>query len=1570
MTRRILAFCLSVMMLFCALPVQAFATDIGTAPTIAAETAETTTPIEEAVSEETISQTTAATVPETEETAPATEIPVTEETVPVTTAPVETLPAETVPAESVPEMIPEETETPTVPEETIPEETVVEAVEAPAAASGTYGSLSWNYENETLTISGSGEMTEGNYPWAECSTATVSLVVEDGVASIAPSAFLGFTALTSITLPSSVKTIGIAAFANCANLTQLTIPEGVETIDFVAFQECCNLTTVSLPVSLTTINGHAFRECPINEVHYAGDAQQWSAITIGEYNEPLTEATIHFADGTDQESTKPSWTLENGVLTISGIGAMEDYSTAPWYAQRESIHTLVIGEGITYIGANAFKSLTALTSVTLPETLTGIGMYAFSGCSALASIDLPANLTMIGTGAFSACTALTEINIPEKVTKIADAAFSECGSLSQVFLPAGLETVGDFAFQDCPITNVYFAGSDLQWCTVAIGNGNDSLTEADIYYSEVTGSATGKCGENLTWTLADGVLTISGSGDMYDYSGDAPWIATARAIRVLTVESGVTSIGKYAFASCLGLTTVTLPETLVTIGEGAFSTCSALTEITIPEGVTSIGSAAFIDCSKLTAITLPATLTEIGMCAFSDPPLATVHYGSDMEAWSAITIGEENSALLRATHFYSDGSITGTWGSNLSWMLVDGKLTITGSGDMKAGSTMPWNTYKNVIHTVVIGNGVTSLPANSFGLFPKLVNLSLPGSLVSIGDGAFATCSALKEVTIPEGLQTIGAAVFIDCGSLTTVHLPSSLTTIGDFAFRDCPLTDVYYAGTEGNWNTIAIGTENEALTGAEFHFLSGPADFDLFSGKSLTLSVINPETNKAYTAKQITWSIAEEYEPFASIKSNKLTAKKVFETVRVIAVGTIAATGETVAYKIDIHPALTHLLVLDEDGANISGKTILMDFSDESLTLTTDILPETMSKVTWTVSDSKKLQYAEYVGGENSLTIANPKGKAGTVTIKATAEAGVKKTVTVKVSFGSYAKAVEIAEPEKNAIKGGETLVLSASITEPETVTKAGIVWSVSDKTAATVSSGKVKAKNVAHPTLVTVTATSKDGQASDSIDITILPKNEGQLVLMSENAFVTNATKAMNVGDTYQLNAAVITNGEPVAQAVTWTSAKEAVATVDENGLITATGAGTAKITAECDGTKVTMTVKVSTLVADMELTTKDGKNLEEENGQTIVVVASGKGVNLVANILTEGAAKAVTWTLDSGSEYAKIASSGKLTANKDLTKPVYVVARATAKDGSSCTKTITVKILPIATGVQIYQNGTRVRSNTVFVCDMVTNPELKLSAKVFPAKANQAVELTSSNKKTADFVDGELVCYKPGTVTITAKALDGSNQKTTFKLTIVKKVQSISFNRDTLQEQLRLDEDGAFVLAGGKSVNLATLITIAPADATNRKLSWRVSDNDAGITVSTSGTLKAPKVTEPVTVNVWGQAQDGSGQDVSFNVRVYPAATRLIIQRQTAEGWENVTGKTIEVKAGSENSIQLRAVTEPETSYGVVTWKSSNAAWTEVSADGISTGITVGKTATITCTAADGSAKKATVKIKVVE
>ena len=135
--------------------------------------------------------------------------------------------------------------------------------------------------------------------------------------------------------------------------------------------------------------------------------------------------------------------------------------------------------------------------------------------------------------------------------------------------------------------------------------------------AETTDSGT--CGENLTWELADGVLTISGTGTISDYSwSSSPWYSYRSSITEARIENGVTSIGYDAFRNCSSLTSITIPESVTSIGDSAFMNCSNLTSITIPDSVTSIGGRAFEYCSSLTSITIPESVTSIGYSAFAD----------------------------------------------------------------------------------------------------------------------------------------------------------------------------------------------------------------------------------------------------------------------------------------------------------------------------------------------------------------------------------------------------------------------------------------------------------------------------------------------------------------------------------------------------------------------------------------------------------------------------------------------------------------------------------------------------------------------------------------------------------------------------------------------------------------------------------------------------------------------------------------------------------------------------------------------------------------------------------------
>ena len=146
--------------------------------------------------------------------------------------------------------------------------------------------------------------------------------------------------------------------------------------------------------------------------------------------------------------------------------------------------------------------------------------------------------------------------------------------------------------------------------------------------------SSGTCGPDLKWHLTDdGVLTITGKGEMYDYSY-TPW-SYDDLTRVI-IGNGVTTIGEAAFRYCSHLTSVTIPNSVTTIGGWAFSGCSSLTSVNIPNSVTTINDDAFSDCSSLTSVTIPNSVTTIGSEAFSDcTNLQKVNIGNSVK-----TIGE------------------------------------------------------------------------------------------------------------------------------------------------------------------------------------------------------------------------------------------------------------------------------------------------------------------------------------------------------------------------------------------------------------------------------------------------------------------------------------------------------------------------------------------------------------------------------------------------------------------------------------------------------------------------------------------------------------------------------------------------------------------------------------------------------------------------------------------------------------------------------------------------------------------------------------------------------------------
>ena len=633
------------------------------------------------------------------------------------------------------------------------------------------------------------------------------------------------------TIPNSVTSIGSYAFLD-SGLTSITIPASVTSIGMNAFYVCSSLASVTVYATTPpTLGDDAFYGCDDDLQIYVFSDYVGAYTTDpdwGVYSSKITAMTGGYCGTTGHESDVVwvlTGTTPNYTLTISGSGAMADYYgvNQPWYSNRTSISSIVIEDGVTRIGNNAFDGCNnvSLASVTLPASVTEIGTYAFNNCTNLATVTFASGsqLTSIGLYAFLN-SGLTSITIPASVTSIGMQAFYGCSNLATVSGCEGVTNVGSYAFSNTEwLTNqptgviyigkVAYYGKNVSG-VVSINTGTVSIS------AEAFKNCTG-----LTAVSIPASVTSIGDG-AFNY-------CTSLATVTFASGSQLTSIGGDAF-SITGLTSITIPASVETIGDGAFSYCTNLANITvdennthfdsrdncnaiidknlnklvvgckgttIPNTVTSIGSSAFVG-SGLTSITIPASVASIGNGAFrfsnslasvtvyaSDPPslgssvfnscnnLDYIYVFSDLVGtYKGATRWNAYQSIITAIPNQSGNCGTTGHVADVTWELVltstTGVLTISGTDAMEEFSGpnfQPWKDYRTFITSVIIEDGVTS-----------------------IGDYAFDGCTGLTSVTIGSGVTTIGDYTFLGCNnaSLTSITIPASVTSIGQDAFENC----------------------------------------------------------------------------------------------------------------------------------------------------------------------------------------------------------------------------------------------------------------------------------------------------------------------------------------------------------------------------------------------------------------------------------------------------------------------------------------------------------------------------------------------------------------------------------------------------------------------------------------------------------------------------------------------------------------------------------------------------------------------------------------------------------------
>jgi len=542
----------------------------------------------------------------------------------------------------------------------------------------------------SVTIPGS-VTSIGGGAFSGCTSLT-SVAIPSSVTEIGGSAFSGCTGLTSVTIPDSVTSIGDSVFSGCTALTAVTISDGVTAIGGSTFSNCIRLAKVTIPKSVTSIGKNAFYYCEsIADVYYDGTEEDWAKISISEGNEDLLAAALH---------CKPTPLT---APTVTGGNDSQGRPTLKWDkvagAAKYEVYRArsMNGDYIKY-------STQTSTGYTNSAYLTSGSTYYYK----VRALD--ANGTAGPWSDVVAVTCRLGLTAPT-VTGGNDAQGRPTLTWKAVTGAAKYEVYrarskdGDYikysTVTGTSYTNTSYieSGNTYYYKVRALdANGTagawSSIVSVTYRKPAAATVASGKCGDSAAWKLdAEGTLTISGTGRMYDYEWPAdrggttpPWLANKYrdSIRALHVEQGITYIGRCAFDSCGNLSDVTLPISLRIIGQCAFNDCTALRSIQLPEGLTTImedafnaaglvsitfpstlgelRDGAFMNCEKLQSLRLPEGLTTIGNWAFYCNPnissiyipasvtmigeeafiyynnLATVRYGGSQSQWSAVSV--------------------------------------------------------------------------------------------------------------------------------------------------------------------------------------------------------------------------------------------------------------------------------------------------------------------------------------------------------------------------------------------------------------------------------------------------------------------------------------------------------------------------------------------------------------------------------------------------------------------------------------------------------------------------------------------------------------------------------------------------------------------------------------------------------------------------------------------------------------------------------------------------------------------------------------------------------------------
>ncbi|MDE6484562.1 MAG: leucine-rich repeat protein [Duncaniella sp.] len=1032
--------------------------------------------------------------------------------------------------------------------------------------------------------------------------------------------------IEQITIPNSVVEIGKYAFYNAKNLSSVEIPMELETIGSEAFSSTniSNLKYLILP-NVKQIDSYAFRGITSLQFVFLGPDVTFGSTSYSFYNctglkkfmYPSTKSKPSFTNV--PSSAYVAYTPDENLTGIHIDGDLvfnEDNSVLvalmPDYDEAE----YVVPSTVTTIGSGAFVGCTGLASVTIPSTVTSIGDYAFQNLTKLASLSLPASVETIGNYAFDGCTGIaSDLAIPEKVTSIGNYAFRNCSKATGLSLPASLENIGTYAFYGCAgITSDLVIPSKVTSLGTYAFYGCTSIPSAKIPESiiELPNYTFYNC-SSLTTANLPGNLTSIGSSAFYGCSKLAevnlPETLTTingsafyncKELNNITLPDNLATLGTNAFYGCTSLEAINIPEKITTIPNYAFQNCTALSSVDFSEGVVTVGQSAFNGCTALKSIDFPASVTTIQANAFTGAGLEALFLAENIK-----TVGNKafSNCLGLKSVFVGCSAILPT-GTNNPFdgctKIIKAAYPSTMTNPFTTALAVAFNPESaNYKDGVVYGEGLETI------LFVRTDlegDYHAPASVNEIGAYAFYGCDRLANVVLPPTVSYIGTNAFQN-SSLSTLALGEDCTYIGANAFDGTELTDIYITAQ----TPPAIKSNT-------------------FANYNATVHVQGKEASRLYKKSKVGWANFKNY------------------------VLMDAPTGMTHSEERYIlgEPGETFQLSAKLEGADLDFPTVYWYSTDPEVatvdqtglvTIMGEVAQpeegEEVAPVALALAADPGDEGSETEGGETGEGEGGEEPEPDPVPAKPTCNIVARSlysgfSYTVQVNDSEFDVETITLNHHEMTIEAGGTLQLEVTF-EPTDATDKTITWTTSDESVATVDADGLV--TTLKPGNAIITATAGNGE-EDECEITVVPVPTVEITAISLNH--TDAT--LYPEDTLQL----VVSFDPenaTDKTITWSSSNTEVATVDENGLVTA----------HTDGSTVIMAITVNGINAECAVTVSK-KAIPAEGiilSSDVEELTVGDTVELTATVTpVETTDPTITWT-SSDDAVATVGEDGVVTA-----------------------------------------------------------------------------------------------------------------------------------------------------------------------------------------------------------------------------------------------------------------------------------------------------------------------------------